>query len=212
MVKVYVPFESINKETIASGATEKDIVRARLELEIPDENFLINVVPNEPEPIQNLEEATLKALENPVCGPKFSDLLRPKKSVVIITDNQFRPTPTARLLKPIIDLLEKAGIEDVGIAIGGMMVSHEVPMTQKEIKQKLGAENVERIEENGWEIWQNEPRNPDANKFIGFTSAGTPVWVNKKLMRYDVKFGLPLTQAHPWGYGGWRQARIGYVQ
>jgi nickel-dependent lactate racemase len=202
MVKVYIPYESIDRRVIASAATEKEIFRDRLELDIPDENFLVNIVPNEPEPIANLEEATKKALENPVCGPKFSELLRPSKSVVIITDNQFRPTPTAKYLKPILDILEKAGIKDVSVAIGGMMVSHEVPMSYDDIKAKLGAENVERLEKNGWEIWQNEPRNPEANKFIGFTKAGTPVWVNKKLMRYDIKFGLPLTQAHPWGFGG----------
>lgn len=200
--KAYIPFESLEKTTMGSAATEKEIFRDRLELEIPDKNFVANIIPNEPVPIADLEEATRNALENPVSGPKFSELLSPDRSIVIITDNQFRPTPTARYLTVILDFLEKMGVKEAGVAIGGMMVSHEVPMSDDDIKAKLGAENVERLEKKGWEIWQNEPRDPAANKLIGFTRAGTPVWVNKKLARFDVKFGLPLTQAHPWGYGG----------
>jgi nickel-dependent lactate racemase len=202
MVKVHIPYESLDKATIASAATEKEIFRDRLELEIPDKNFVANIVPKEPAPITNLEEATRKALEHPVAGPKFSELLGPDRSIVVITDNQFRPTPTARYLTVILDILEEAGVKDAGVAIGGMMVSHEVPMSDDDIKAKLGAKNVKRLKEKGWEIWQNAPRDPAANKFIGFTKAGTPVWVNKKLARFDIKFGLPLTVAHPWGYGG----------
>jgi nickel-dependent lactate racemase len=202
MYKAYIPYESLDRSTMASAATEKEILRDRLELEIPDKNFVANIIPHEPAPIANLEEAVREALENPVAGPKFSELIGPDKSIVIITDNQFRPTPTAKYLSVILDILEEAGVKKGGVAIGGMMVSHEVPMSDEDIKAKLGEKNVDRILEKGWEIWQNEPRNPEANKFIGFTKAGTPVWANKKLMRFDVKFGLPLTQAHPWGYGG----------
>jgi len=91
------------------------------------------------------------------------------KSLAIVVDNQFRPTPTAKYLSVILDILEEAGVERGGVAIGGMMVSHEVPMSEEDIKAKLGEKNVDRILEKGWEIWQNEPRNPEANKFIGFT-------------------------------------------
>jgi nickel-dependent lactate racemase len=202
MVKVYIPYEWLDKNVIASAATEKEIFRDKLELEIPDKNFVVNIIPKEPAPITDLEEATRKALENPVCGPKFSELLEPDRSIVIITDNQFRPTPTATYLTVILDMLEEANVKEAGVAIGGMFVSAAVPMSDDDIKAKLGAENVKRLKKKGWEIWQNQPTDPAANKFIGFTKAGTPVWVNKKLAKFDIKFGLPLTQAHPWGYGG----------
>jgi len=202
LVKVYIPYESIEKTIISSAASDKEIFREKLELEIPDENFVANILPKEPAPIINLEEEVRKTLENPVSGPKFSELIGPDVSIAIITDNQFRPTPTSRYLTVILNMLEEAGVRRVGIAIGGMFVSYAVPMSDDDIKAKLGVENVKRLKEKGWEIWQNQPKDPAANKFIGFTKAGTPVWVNKKLMTFDVKFGLPLTQATQWGYSG----------
>jgi len=202
LVKVVIPYEKLDKTKIGSAASEGEIFRERLVLEVPDRNFVANIAPREPAPIADLEEAARKSLENPVCGPKFSELVGPDKSIVIITDNQFRPTPTARYLSVILDMLEEAGVNDAGVAIGGMFVSHAVPMSADDIKDKLGVENIRRLRQKGWEVWQNQPKEPGANQFVGFTKAGTPVWVNKKFLRFDVKFGLPLTQANPWGYGG----------
>ena len=202
MVKVLIPYEKLDRTKIGSAASVGEVFRDRLVLEVPDGNFVANIAPREPAPITSLEDAVRRSLENPVCGPRFSELVGPERSIVIITDNQFRPTPTARYLTVVLDRLEEAGVKDAGVAIGGMFVSHAVPMSVDDIKDKLGAENVERLEKKGWDVWQNQPKDPEANQFIGFTKPGTPVWANKKLMRFDVKFGLPLTQANPWGYGG----------
>ncbi|MCS7142927.1 MAG: lactate racemase domain-containing protein [Aigarchaeota archaeon] len=202
MKRVKIPYEYIDKHVIASAVSPKEIKRDSLELEIPEKNLLAVVNPLEPAPIADVETATMRALENPVCGPKLSELIGPDKSLVIITDNQFRPTPTSKFLKPVLDVVKKVGVKEIGVAIAGMMVSHEVPLDEKMISAKLGAENVERIYEMGGEIWQNTPRHMEENVYRGRTDLATPVWVNKKLMRFDVKLGISNTHASHWGYGG----------
>jgi len=149
-----------------------------------------------------VKDACQKALENPVAGPKFSQLIGPNRSLVIITDNQFRPTPSYEYLSVMLDIIQKIGVKQASVAIGGMMVSGVLPMSDGELKTKLGADNLERMEKMGIDLFQNDPKNPDAYKFMGFAKMGTPVWCHKKVVNADVKLGLPLTQANHWGYGG----------
>jgi len=202
MVRVTVPYESLPRSTIASAAREEDIDRAQLEVDIPDSNLLAVVNPKEPPPLPSVEAAAAKALRTPVAGPSFPELLGPNKRVAVIVDNQFRPTPTSRYLKPLLDILEEKRVRHACLAVGGMMVSHAVPLSERDLEAKLGRENLERVQKLGFEVFQNEPKNPEANIFVGLTRLGTPVWVNRRVAECDVKVALPLTQATEYGYGG----------
>ena len=48
------------------------------------------------------------------------------------------------------------------------------------MEQKLGRENLARMEANGWAFRQNDPQNPDAYTFVGVSSGGTPVWLHER--------------------------------
>ncbi len=202
MPMLKIPFESLPPTLMASAAEERDVVRQALDLEVPKENLIAEIYPKEPPCIGDVEKAAAEAIERPFRGERLRDLLSRSKSLAIVVDNQFRPTPTAKYLKPILDVIEKAGVRDGCLAVGGMMVSHAIPMSDRDLRAKLGAENLERIEGMGFEILQNEPKNPDAYEFMGFTKLGTPVWFHKKVARCDVKLGLPFTQASEYGYAG----------
>jgi nickel-dependent lactate racemase len=187
---------------MASAAEEEDVIRQTLELDVPEENLIAEIYPKEPPCIGNVENAVEEAIKNPFGGEALFRLLSRRKSLAIVVDNQFRPTPTAKYLRPILDVVEKAGVKDGCLAVGGMMVSHAVPMSEQDLKAKLGAENLERLERMGFEVFQNEPKNIDAYDFMGFTKLGTPVWFHKKVARCDIKLGLPFTQASEYGYAG----------
>src|SRR6266851_3633255 len=113
--RVVVPYESM--DPLAIGATDDESKKHRdtLELDIPTWNLIAHVVPDEPAPVADTTDAARQALASPVDGPSFADILAGKSSVAVIVDNQFRPTPTSKLLPPVFDAIEAAGITDVRV-------------------------------------------------------------------------------------------------
>src|SRR5919198_1166120 len=198
MTTYRIPFESLDPLTIGASDDESKIYREELQLEIPDSNVLAAIYPDEPEPVPNATEAARQALESPVAGPSFSDLLSGAGSVAVIIDNQFRPTPASKLLPPVLDAIEAADVDACVITANGKVF----PLSEPDIEQKVGRENLDRMERLGIPLFQNEPRNTEAYTYLGVTSRGTPVWIHNEVARRDVKVAIGQAQANHWGYGG----------
>jgi nickel-dependent lactate racemase len=194
-----IPFESLDPLTIGSADDESKVYRNTLELEIPEANVLAAIYPDEPEPVPDPTEAARAALERPVAGPPFSELLAGGKSAAIVIDNQFRPTPQSKLLPAVLDALEAAGTTDACIICANGKV---FPMSESDIAMKVGRENLARLERLGIPFLQNDPRNPDAYSYVGVSSRGTPVWLHSEVARRDVTITIGQAQANHWGAGG----------
>jgi lactate racemase len=193
-----IPYESLDPLTIGSSGDEEKVSRDELELEIPDENLLAAIYPEEPEPVGDAAEAARQALDSPVAGARFSELLGGKSRLAIVIDNQFRPTPQSKLLPAVLDAVEAAGIEAVVVCANGKVF----PMSESDIEQKVGRENLERMERMGIGFFQNEPRNAEMYTYVGVTSRGTPVWLHDEVARCDVKLTIGQAQSNHWGAGG----------
>ena len=194
-----VPYESMDPLTIGASDDESKVYRDELELEIPAANLLAAIYPEEPEPVGNATEAARRALESPVDGPRFSELLVGASAVAVIIDNQFRPTPASRLLPPVLDALEAAGVKDARVVCANGKV---FPMSESDTEQKVGRENLARMERLGIPFLQNEPRNAEMYTYVGVSSRGTPVWLHREVARCDVKITIGQAQANHWGAGG----------
>jgi nickel-dependent lactate racemase len=197
--RAVIPYESLDPLTIGAADDESKVHRDTLELEIPKANLLAAIYPDEPEPVASATEAARRALEHPVAGPPFSELLRGGPSVAVIVDNQFRPTPQSKLLPAVLDALEAAGVSDACVICANGKV---FPMSESDIEQKLGRENLARMERMGIPFLQNEPRNPDAYTYVGVSSRGTPVWLHAEVAKREVKIAIGQAQANHWGAGG----------
>jgi lactate racemase len=197
--RAVIPYESLDPLTIGSAGDESKVYRETLELEIPDGNVLAAIYPHEPAPVADATAAARNALESPVSGPRFSDLLRGASSVAIVIDNQFRPTPQSRLLPAVFDALEAAGITDARIVCANGKV---FPMSDSDVEQKIGKDNLARMDRLGIPFFQNEPRNAEMYEYVGVSSRGTPVWLHKEVARCDLKLTIGQAQANHWGAGG----------
>src|SRR5579864_4469610 len=102
MATLKIPYESLDPLTIGSADDESKVYREELSLEVPDPNLLAAIYPDEPAPAGDATEAARRALAEPVSGPPFRSLVEGGRSVAIVIDNQFRPTPVSRLL-PAVD-------------------------------------------------------------------------------------------------------------
>jgi nickel-dependent lactate racemase len=199
MPDLKIPYESLDPLTIGSADDESKVYREELDLKVADENLLAAIYPEEPSPVGDATQAARDALVNPVHGPSFAELIRGARSVAIVIDNQFRPTPTSKLLPAVFDLLEEAGVTDACVITGNGKV---FPLSDADIELKVGRENLQRMERMGISFHQNEPRNEKAYTYLGVSSRGTPVWVHSEVVKRDVIIAIGHAQANHWGYGG----------
>ena len=196
--KAVVPYESLDPLTIGASGDEEMVTRDTLELDILDENLLAAIYPDEPAPVPDATEAARTALESPVSGSRFSDLVASASRVCVIIDNQFRPTPQSKLLPPVLDAIEAVGKPAVIVCANGKVF----PMSDSDIPQKIGADNLARMERLGIEFHQNDPRNADNYVYVGVSSRGTPVWLHKEVAACDIKITIGQAQSNHWGAGG----------
>ena len=143
----------------------------------------------------NATEEARSALENPVSGPAFADLLAGKQSVAIVIDNQFRPTPPrscclrlrrgrgGRDHRRLRHHREREGFPAVG-------VRHRDEGRPREPRPDGAARDRAAPE---------RPANPDVYTYLGVTSRGTPVWVHSEVVKRDVKITIGQAQANHWG-------------
>jgi nickel-dependent lactate racemase len=193
-----IPYESLDPLTIGSSGDEDKVSRDTLSLEIPDANLLAAIYPEEPAPVADATEAARAALASPVSGPPLAELLASAAKVCVIIDNQFRPTPQSKLLPPVLDALEAAGKPAVVVCANGKVF----PMSDSDIEQKIGRDNLARMEQLGVAFHQNDPRNADNYEYVGVSSRGTPVWLHKEVAACDVKITIGQAQSNHWGAGG----------
>jgi nickel-dependent lactate racemase len=198
MAKLKIPYESLDPLTIGSADDESKVYREELELEAQDANLLAAIYPEEPAPVGDVTEAAKQALELPVGGPRFSELLSRATKVAVVIDNQFRPTPQSKLLPAVFDAIEAAGKPAVVACANGKVF----PMSDSDIEQKIGKDNLARMERLGIAFHQNEPRNADAYTYIGVSSRGTPVWLLTVVAECDLKITIGQAQSNHWGAGG----------
>lgn len=196
--RAVLPYESLDPLTIGASGDEDKVSRETLELEIPARNLLAAVYPNEPDPVPDATEAARAALEAPFSGPTFAELVAGASRVAVIIDNQFRPTPQSKLLPPVFDAIEDAGKEAVVVCANGKVF----PMSESDVEQKIGVENLARMERLGISFHQNDPRDADNYEYVGVSSRGTPVWLHKEVAACDVKIAIGQAQSNHWGAGG----------
>jgi nickel-dependent lactate racemase len=199
MHRAVIPYESIDPLTIGAAGNDELVYRDTLELDIPQANLLAEIRPEEPEAVADATAAAAHALEHPHSGPRFSELLTGASSVAIVIDNQFRPTPQSRILPAVFDALEAAGITDAVVVCANGKV---FPMSESDTEQKIGKENLARMERMGIAFFQNDPQNEAMYTFIGVSSRGTPVWLHNEVAKRDLKITIGQAQSNHWGAGG----------
>jgi lactate racemase len=140
-------------------------------------------------------EIIRNALANPTGSLGLRDKSLSGKRVLIITDDNTRPTPVARFLSIILDELAMAGAENILLmpALG----IHSA-MSEKEIERKAGIENIKRIK------WKNHDAFDSAQtRYFGTTSRGTAVELNREIGMADLIVLLGTVEPHMWaGFGG----------
>ncbi|AKB50269.1 Transcriptional regulator [Methanosarcina barkeri str. Wiesmoor] len=165
-----------------------------LELDIPKRNVSSIILPSEPEKKEDPTSLIKKALENPIKSRRLSEIVNPDSKVAIIVSDVTRPTPTVKLLPPLLEELYIGGAKNKNITIFFALGLHR-NQTEEESRKLVGEEVYKKIH-----CIQHDT---GRCRRIGITSRGTPIEVFEDIMDADVVIGTGSIEFHYYaGYSG----------
>ncbi|MFW5727684.1 MAG: nickel-dependent lactate racemase [Spirochaetia bacterium] len=174
-----------------------DIVEVRL----PDKRVMGVVEPNDLRAERPARELVEAALQNPVGGKDFRGFIDGAKDLLIIVNDQTRPTPTRMVLQSLAPLLEKTETEVSFMIATGV---HRGP-TEEEYRHIFGNELFEAYRDR---IYAHNARK-DEMVYLGNSRAGTEMYVNK--MGVEADRVLVIGSVEPHYFAGYTGGRKGFL-
>ena len=182
MVDVWLPY----------GKTE---VCAR----IPTRNFLGTIEPKEKQGVKDSRAEIERALSQPIGTERLKEIAKAGDKVAIVVDDATRSTPSYLMIPPLLDELNQAGVKDEDVTVIFGCGTHR-PVTPEEKEKLIGKEALERVKAISHDCKAED------HVFLGKTSHGTEVKVNKVFAEADVKILAGDINLHYYaGYGGGRK-------
>lgn len=172
----------------------------RLELSLPEASLAGVFTPLPVEPCTDLAAEVRRALSQPLGCPPLGEIVRPGERIAVLLEDHTRPTPTAALLPQLLEELARAGVKEDDLTLVITHGTHRLS-TEEEVKRILGTELSRRLR-----VLQHRCDEPQQQVYLGLTSRGTPVWVNRQVAEADRRIGIGYIGPSPYaGYsGGWK--------
>jgi nickel-dependent lactate racemase len=138
-------------------------------------------------------------LEGAEGGPRFDDFLdKAQGTILFLVNDATRPTPSGRVVEIIADRLRGHDVEFL-VATG----AHRVP-GESELEQIFGRSMRKRFLDR---IFSHDARAKGELVYLGDTSRGTPVWVNRRLAEATDVVLINSVEPHYFaGYTGGRKS------
>ena len=151
-------------------------------------------------PLPDSAAALEAALDSPIGAPPLAELARGKWSAAISVCDITRPAPNRQVLPPVVERLERAGIQRERITILIATGLHRMA-TESETGEIVG----ETIA-SSFHIGNHQARNRDEHVNLGRTGSGTPVWIDRRFVEADLHLTLGFIEPHLMlGYSGGRK-------
>ncbi len=184
-----MPDTTANKKTISLAFGSM-----ALELDIPERNVSSIILPSEFELKEDPSFLIKKALENPIRCKRLSETVTPSSRIAIIVSDVTRPTPTAKILPPLLEELHLGGAKDENITIVFALGLHR-NQTEEESRKLVGDGIYEKIRSI-----QHDTRKC---RRIGITTRGTPIEIFEGVLDADIVIGTGSIEFHYYaGYSG----------
>ncbi|MGE4284526.1 MAG: nickel-dependent lactate racemase, partial [Clostridia bacterium] len=186
--------ESQDNTVIYSDLIEK------VQIVTPKEDFIGLIQVKEPMELKCPQEYEA-AVKNPIGSMPLSELGRNAKKVTIIVSDATRAVPTSKILPYVLAELTAAGIKQEQVTIVIAIGVHR-PATPEEIIEIMGKGYADKLK-----IINHDPYNKDELVYIGDTSYGTPVEVNKTVYNSDLRVTIGKVEPHEFaGFSGGRKS------
>lgn len=173
----------------STGRTDIDAIRT-----VFDEQSVEILEPRLPPDLESHDDAVRQALRTPIGSVTIPDLVRSQSRVLLLVDDWTRDTPRQVIVDAILRDLEEGGVQpdQLEIVCAGGTHYHKaggfLKLPQPWDQCRVAFHDCD-----------------DANAlvFLGVSSRGTPIWVNRCVVEADVVIGVGNITAHVFcGFGG----------
>jgi lactate racemase len=163
---------------------------------LPDGWEVVNMAVQKPVKAErSISHMVADALSGPIGAPSLATLVKGKNRIVVIVDDNARPTPKMALLTPLLKYLYGCGVEKSRIEIVMAVGTHPV-VSQKEIEETFGDLSREI------RIVSHDCHAPDLVS-LGTLKAGGDLKVNALVAHADFRIAVGSILPHPLaGFGG----------
>lgn len=166
-----------------------------LSLEVPQERVAAVLAPRAVEEVADVAASVEASLRRPFGSRPLAEILDGKKTALMITVDNTRPSP-AMMLLPVVRLCRRHRVAPSVIIATGR---HRM-MTRSEIRSHLGEEIVKTCR-----VLQHNPYRSERMVLRGVTRRGTPIRVNRAIFEHDVVIGIGIIE--PSYLSGWSGGR-----
>jgi len=125
------------------------------------------------------DQQVAEAIKNPTGIKPLSQAAKGCEKILIVTDDNTRPTPLDRLIPPILEELECAGVSSERITFLIGLGTHR-PMTNREIRTKF----TDKIAQK-YKIINHKWNNPESLVSLGHCDLGFEVKINRLAAEAD---------------------------
>ncbi len=174
--------------------------REGLYAELPDERIVRTLRYKDAPPLADPRTELLKVLERPNQSPPLAEIARGRQSACIVICDITRPVPNELILRPVIEILEGAGIPRDKITILVATGLHR-PNEGDELIEMVGRyiyENYRIENHHGQELAEHT--------HLGTSPRGVPIWIDSHYVNADLKITTGLIEPHLMaGFSGGRK-------
>lgn len=125
----------------------------------------------------------------------ISPVMKDKKEICVVFDDLSRPTKAYKIMPFLLEVFEKNNIRDEQVRFICALGTHAA-LDNNAFRKKLGTEVLERFH-----VFNHNPY--ENCVFLGRSSLGTPIMINKEYMSCDFRIGIGSFTPHAFcGYGG----------
>ncbi|MEX2720530.1 MAG: nickel-dependent lactate racemase [Candidatus Wukongarchaeota archaeon] len=176
---------------------------SKVSLDIPEENFAEILKPGFIPGVENPQKLIEESIKNPLNSKPLEEIVSAGDTGVMVVDDKTRSSPSYLMVPILANYLNELGVSDKDITILIATGTHSPMRDEEGIMKLLGEEVVNRFN-----IVSHDCDNAEF-EFVGTTSRGTPVKVNKIFTSADVKILTGDVNLHYYaGYGGGRKSLL----
>ncbi len=161
--------------------------REGLIVDLPDRNVDV-VEPYHTPALQDETAAIVSALRQPLDRQPLRAMVSPGDRVVLVVNDGTRPMPSARVLPPILAELAHVPPDQISVlvATGTHRANSAV-----ELAEMLGPGIVAH-----YKVVNHDARDPYQLEYLGCSSRGHPIWIDKHYLNADVKILTGFIEPH----------------
>jgi nickel-dependent lactate racemase len=174
-----------------------------ISVRIPGKNYLKTIIPRYRPGVEDEREEILSTLQNPIGTPPLREMAKKGMNTVIVVNDVTRPTPTYKLLPPLLEELEACGIPDQDILMLVATGTHR-DTRPDELESLLGKEIPSRFR-----VINHHCQEKEGMVDLGTTSQGIPIIISRLFYEADLKILTGSIEPHQSaGYSGGRKSLL----